>query len=142
MAETSEAPRLRIGELARQVELNPRTIRYYEAIGLLPEPERSPSGYRLYRPADADRLRFIRRVGQLGFPLGEIGEVLALRDRGQAPCAYVADRLERRADEIDRRVAELEELKRELAELRRRARRLPAHEPPTDGYCHILEGGR
>lgn len=132
--------KLRIGVLAERVGVNPKTIRYYEEVGLLPAPERSASGYRLYRSADADRLRFIKGVQQLGFSLGEIGEILALRDRGEAPCRYVADRLESRWREIDRQVAELERLKRELERLRERSSRLPAQEPAADAYCHILEG--
>lgn len=142
MAEIAEEAQCRIGDLAQRLGLNAKTIRYYEEIGLLPEPERSASGYRLYGRTDADRLRFIKRVQQLGFPLGEIREVLALRDRGEAPCRYVAERLEERAREIDRQIVELRELKGELAELRRRARRLRPHDPATSGYCHILEGTR
>lgn len=142
MAQTAEVPRLRIGELAARVGLNAKTIRYYEEIGLLPEPERSASGYRKYGPTDADRLRFIKRVQQLGFALGEVGEVLTLRDRGEAPCSYVAKRVELRAREIDRQIAELEELEGELAKLQRRARQLPPRDPLGGGYCHILERGR
>lgn len=138
MAVTGES-RLHIGELARRTGLNPKTIRYYEQIGLLPVPGRSPSGYCLYETEDEDRLRFIHRVQRLGFTLGEIGEVLALRDRGHAPCHYVTKRLEHRAREINNHIAELNKLKTELNELQRRARVLPAHEPPTSGYCHILE---
>lgn len=138
---TGDGARLLIGDLAERVEVNAKTIRYYEEIGLLPRPARSPAGYRLYRAADAERLRFIKGVRRLGFSLGEIGEVLALRDRGEQPCNYVTGLLERRAHAVDRQVAELKQLKRELAELRRRASSRPAHDPGTGGYCHILEGG-
>lgn len=138
METSTGEPRLRIGKLAQQVGVNAKTIRYYEQIGLVSAPARTGSGYRLYHPADADRLRFIKRVQQLGFTLGEIGEVLALRDRGEAPCPYVAERLERRAREIDRAIAELTALKRELALLRQCARRLPSPDREAK-YCHILE---
>ena len=128
-----------IGELAARLGLNPKTIRYYEEVGLLPEPERSDGGYRRYRRGDEERLRFVRGVRRLGFALGEIREVLALRDRGERPCSYVAELIEQRASEVDGQIAELERLKGELAELRARARRLRPEDCGPKGYCHILE---
>ncbi len=86
-----------------------------------------------------ERLRFIKGVRQLGLSLGEIAEILALRERGAPPCSYVSERLERRAEAIDRQIAQLVQLKDALTELRRRARRLPPRTPAADGYCHILE---
>ncbi|HEV2128208.1 MAG TPA: MerR family DNA-binding transcriptional regulator, partial [Thermomicrobiales bacterium] len=55
----SHTTKLRIAELAAQLNLNPKTIRYYEQIGLVPAPARTPAGYRLYGLAEQDRLRFI-----------------------------------------------------------------------------------
>lgn len=130
---------LLIGELAARLGVNPKTIRYYEEVGLLPEPERSDGGYRCFGRADEERLRFVRGVRRLGLALGEIREVLALRDRGEPPCSYVAELLEQRASEVDGQIAELERLKGELAELRDRARRLRPEDCGPDGYCHILE---
>jgi DNA-binding transcriptional MerR regulator len=69
--------------------VRPGTIRYYEAIGLLPSPPRSPSGYRQYTEADAERPEFIRSAKALGVRLDDIREVLAFRDRGAYPCPYV-----------------------------------------------------
>jgi len=129
---------LRIGELGRRLDLNPKTIRYYEQIGLLPPAERSDSGYRLFSRQDEERLRFIASARRVGFGLGEIKEVLALRERGQAPCRYVSETIERRRSEIDSQLADLRRLKGELDELSERARtRPPAGEQA--GYCHILE---
>lgn len=133
---------LRIGELAGRLGLNPRTIRYYEQIALLPEPERSDAGYRLYGAADEERLRFIRNARRSGFGLGEIKEILALRDRGEAPCAYVASAIDLRLREVDDRIAELERVRGELVDLRARARSLPRPSRRADAYCHILERGK
>ena len=130
---------LLIGELASRLGLNPKTIRYYEEVGLLPEPERSDGGYRRYGRSDEERLRFVRGVRRLGFTLGEIREVLALRDGGERPCSYVAELIEQRASEVDDQIAELERLKGELAELRDRAQRLRPEDCGPEGYCHILE---
>jgi len=131
--------RLQIGELARRLGLNPRTIRYYEGVGLLPEPRRSEAGYRLYGEEDERRLRFISSARRVGFPLGEIKEILALRDGGKAPCRYVSEAIERRQRELDRQLADLRRLRAELAALSVRARSLGSQSPPTEGYCHILE---
>ena len=63
---------MRIGQLANEVGLNPKTLRYYEQIGLLPAPQRSPSGYRLYTAADRERLDFIAKAKAIGLTLEEI----------------------------------------------------------------------
>ena len=66
----------RIGELARWAGINPRTLRYYERIGLLAPSGRTDAGYRLYTEQDARRLAFIRRAQALGLSLAEISRVL------------------------------------------------------------------
>jgi DNA-binding transcriptional MerR regulator len=112
---------VRIGELAERMALNPRTIRYYESIGLLPVPERTASGYRAYDEADVDRLAFIKSAQRLGLALDEIREVLALRDRGEAPCGYVRELISKEIVDIDRRLKELRGLRQELVALDQRA---------------------
>lgn len=126
-----------ISELAGRLRLNPRTLRYYERIGLLPEPERTGAGYRLYGPADEERLRFIKAAQRVGLTLGEVRETLAFRERGEPPCCYIAERLDERLDEIDRRLRELRAAKHELGALRQRIREHGPIERP-DGYCHYL----
>ena len=130
---------MRIGELAGRLDLNTQTIRYYERIGLLPEPERTESGYRAYGAEDERRLRFIKNARSAGLTLGEVKEVLAFHERGEAPCAYVTEAIARRAEEIERQIAELTKFKRELDRLHERAANLSAREPRPEGYCHIIE---
>lgn len=108
---------VRIGELADRLGLNPKTIRYYEGIGLLPEPERSPSGYRDYGEQTAELLTFIRTAQRLGLKLDEVREILALRNRGEPPCGYVRALLHRQVGEIDQRIAELRQLRKDLVAL-------------------------
>ncbi len=69
-------PMMTIGELASAAHVNIETIRYYEREGILPEPPRTPAGYRQYTEADRWRLAFIRRGKTLGFTLKEIAELL------------------------------------------------------------------
>jgi DNA-binding transcriptional MerR regulator len=125
--------------VAERSGVNPTTIRYYEDIGLVPEPERTTSGYRNYEDAAVTRLSFIRAAQGIGLSLGEIKEVLALRERGDTPCVHVIALIEQHASELAERIAALEQMHRELVELARQARR---HPPRDDSeFCHIIESG-
>ena len=130
---------LRIGELAKRLDLNTQTVRYYERIGLLPEPERSEAGYRLYGEEDERRLRFVKNARNVGLTLGEVKEVLAFHERGEPPCEYVTGVIARRAEEVERQIAELMEFKQELDRLSKRARKQPNRELQPQSYCHIIE---
>ncbi len=130
---------MRIGELGRQVGVDPPTIRFYESVGVLPQAERTPAGYRTYGSADADRLRFVALARSLGLALDDIREILGLRDRGEAPCAYVRDLLDRQAESVEQRMGELERLADELRRLQRVARTIPDMAPGDRCVCHILE---
>lgn len=78
-----------IGSVARELGLNPKTLRYYEDIGLLPEADRTDSGYRVYPPEVVNRLKFIKQAQRLGFKLDEIKDILSLKEKGSEPCAHV-----------------------------------------------------
>ena len=108
---------LRIGELAADLGINPKTIRYYEEIGLLPVPARSPAGYRLYRAADGERLRFIAKAKAIGFTLREIREILTRRDDGMEPCPYVGELLAQKLTTVETRLQLLTEMRAELLAL-------------------------
>ncbi len=123
------------GELAERLGINPRTIRYYESIGLLPEPERSDSGYRVYDESDVERLVFIKAAQRVGLVLDEAREILALRDRGEAPCAYVRGVLSRQVADIDRQLEELHRLREQLVALDLRAQEVPAE----GAICGLIE---
>ncbi|MGH9130764.1 MAG: heavy metal-responsive transcriptional regulator [Acidimicrobiales bacterium] len=127
---------MRIGALADAVGVNPKTVRYYEDIGLLPKPERTASGYRDYTEVDQGRLAFVKTAQHLGLSLADIREILALRDRGEAPCAFVLDVLERQEVEVDRRIAELQVLRAELSALKTQADQMPQ---AGASYCPVIE---
>lgn len=122
---------MRIGEVAERVGINPKTIRYYEGIGLLPDPERLASGYREYNDDDVDRLGFIRTAQRLGLTLAEISEILAFREREERPCEYVLGVLDRQVADLDRRMAEMAQLRRELIALKGKADRLQRRKGAT-----------
>ena len=108
---------MEIRELADQTRVTAKTIRYYESIGVLLPPRRKPNGYRDYGESDVNRVRFVASARRLEFSLDDITEILALRDRREAPCRVVLDLLDEKADEVHQRIAELERLEAELREL-------------------------
>ncbi len=108
---------LTVSKLADRVGTSADTLRYYERIGLLPEPERSPAGYRLYGDEAEERVRFIKRAQRFGLRLEEIGELLDIRRRGLCPCGRTRRLLEARVAELDRELATLSALREDIAEM-------------------------
>ncbi|MDA8399406.1 MAG: heavy metal-responsive transcriptional regulator [Actinomycetota bacterium] len=129
---------MRIGELADAAGVNPKTIRFYEQTGLLPEPRRTPSGYREYDDADEERLLFIKTAQRLGLTLADIREILAFRDRGERPCDYVLGVLDRQVADLDRRIDELVNLRSDMMALKAQADRLSRDDTC---YCGVIEHG-
>lgn len=127
---------LQIGQLANELGLNPRTIRYYEAIGLLPQPSRTRSGYRRYGNEDRERLEFIANAKALGLSLHQIGEIFAIRHRGEPPCRHVVGLLDQKLTEIDEQIRALTDLRRELLALRHEAEGQTSCNAPI---CAIIE---
>lgn len=98
-----------IGALGRLTGCRVVTIRYYEGIGILPKPERTKGGHRIYGRAHLERLAFIRKGRDLGFPLDSIRSLLTFSERrSDAPC-----------DEVDKiAVSHLAEVRGKIAGLR------------------------
>ena len=107
-----------IQELAQRTGVSAKTIRYYESIGLLPNPQRAENNYRQYTTEVIERLRFIVTARGLGFNLTDIGEFLAARDEGSLPCKRVLDSFDQRISDIDRRIADLLALRDTLQRIR------------------------
>lgn len=105
---------LTVSKLAEQVGTSPDTLRYYERIGLLPEPDRSPSGYRLYDDDAVERVRFIKRAQRFGLRLDAIGELLGIRQRGLCPCGRTRRLLEARLAELDEEMTALSRLRDDI----------------------------
>lgn len=103
-----------IGALSGMSGVNVETIRYYERIGLLAKPARSPGGYRLYRSADAERLGFIRGARDLGFSLDEVRQLLGLADGDSQSCRRVRDIAVRHLSEVRSKIEDLRRMKRVL----------------------------
>ncbi len=106
-----------IRDLAQHTDISAHTIRFYEAKGLLPAPQRAANNYRQYTPTDVERIRFIASARSLGFALDDIAEILTARDQGIAPCQRVLDVIRQRLEAIDHRIADLFALRESLAGL-------------------------
>ena len=129
---------MRIGELAERTGVGARTIRYYESFGLLPEPERTPSGYRDYDAAAAERLRFVRDAQTTGLSLAEIKSVLELKDVGARSCDHTRALLERHLAEIDDQLERLQSARSELVALAERAGRLDPAACTDPHRCQVI----
>jgi DNA-binding transcriptional MerR regulator len=155
---------LRIGDVAKLAGTTPRTIRYYEEIGLLPEaPERPSGGHRLYTHAEVERLREIMRLKELlGVSLDELKDLLTAEEARAAVRAQLRrddvhperrrellkealGHLDHQLELVEHRAAELAKLRSELCETRKRVRRklreLDAHAGGAFGSTHALETG-
>lgn len=132
--------KMKIGELARRTGFSTKAIRYYELLKLLPEPDRTESGYRLYGQKDVERLEFIEKAKHLGFSLEDIRDILILDEQQQRPCVHVLALLDQKLKQVDDVLRDLKDFRKELAGLRKESaeqiERLPA-----DAICGIVERG-
>jgi len=136
----------RIGEVADRLGVSPRTIKYYEEIGLLVPGERSPGGFRLYAEPDVERLRRILRLKDMGFSLAAIREFISVRDDAREATREIVlqettKHLEAREHELTSRIDKLrrdlesaedlrQELQRDIALCQSRMRELKKSNPP------------
>ena len=125
---------LKIGDVAERGGVNLQTIRYYEREGLLPEPPRLASGYRLFPEAAVRRVRFIKRAQELGFSLAEIRELLSLRENANAGAQDLRERARAKVADIEEKIRTLRAMKKALNAL---AESCPGCGPLSE--CPILD---
>ena len=123
---------MKIGQVAAEAEVTIDTVRFYERRGVLPTPERRPSGYREYTPATVERLRMARALQQLGFTLDEVIDALHAHDAGETSQASQLWRLEAVIDRIDTKIAELRRTRRAITNTIAECR---------DGRCRFQPAG-
>lgn len=108
---------MKIGELAKKTGCKVVTIRYYEKEGLLTEPERTESNYRVYAKGDVERLDFIRHCRRHGIKLDEIKKLLAFKDQPQKDCAWIGELVALHIRDVQEQVASLKHLQYHLEQL-------------------------
>ena len=117
LAKPDAARELSIAEVCRELDLSPRTVRYYEELGLLPGVRRRAGGRRVYGADELQRLRFITRLKALGLTLQEVGElnqVHAIEGGTRAMLYHLEELLARRLADLDQRIAELGQLRDQI----------------------------
>lgn len=130
---------MKIQELSQVTGVPAKTIRYYEESKVLPSPKRKPNGYREYNQSDIDRLRLVAGARRLDLSLDDIREILALRDRREAPCRMLLDRIQQKADEVSERIGVLQRLEADLRNLHTLGLTFPTDD--VDGkncVCHLV----
>jgi MerR family mercuric resistance operon transcriptional regulator len=105
------------GALSQKTGVNSETIRYYEKINLIPAPERTTNGYRVYDVVHLKRLSFIKRCRELGFTLKEIAALLALVDGGNYTCAEIRDHTVIHLKDVDDKIRDLRKMQRTLRQM-------------------------
>lgn len=130
---------MKIQELSLATGVPTRTIRFYEKSDVLPSPTRKPNGYRDYDQIDIDRLRLVAGARRLDLSLDDIQEILALRDRREAPCRTLLERIQQKADQVAERIIMLQHLEAELRDLHSLGITFPTDD--VDGkkcVCHLV----
>lgn len=128
-----------IGKAARQAGVTAQAIRYYERQGLLPPPQRTHTGYRLYGTEVVGRLNFIRQARDLGLSLAEIKEIFRLSEAGSAPCCRVRELLTGKLDELARRISEMTRFRSELQAFLRKIANVPDQSDASSQVCQLIE---
>jgi len=105
------------GLLAKQTGVNIETIRYYEKIGLMPDPPRTSGGHRIYDESLLKRLSFVRRCRELGFSLDQLRGLLKLVDGGSYSCAEVLESVQAHLERISGKIRDLRRMQKTLREL-------------------------
>ena len=106
-----------IGTVAAELGVSPKTLRYYEALGLLPRSSRNKSGYRIYDSGTGFRVRFITRAKTLGLTLKEIQTILEIYNSGKPPCRSFQRLLQSHVRRIDTQIQHLRSLRESLRNL-------------------------
>jgi Cd(II)/Pb(II)-responsive transcriptional regulator len=124
---------MKIGKLALAAGTQPETVRYYERLGLLPQPDRTESNYRIYDEGHLERLLFIRNCRAVGMTLDEVTGLLYFRDRPDLACHEINQLLDTHIARLGKQLRDLHRLEQYLRELR-----ACCDSPRTAGDCGIL----
>jgi Hg(II)-responsive transcriptional regulator len=124
---------MRTGQVAAEAGVNVQTLRYYERRGLLAQPSRQESGYRVYGPDAVRTVRFIKRAQELGFSLGDAEALLDLAAGGPESCEAARELADQKIADLDRRIADLQAMRDSLRRLAATCLR-----PPDDRECPLL----
>lgn len=130
---------MQIGAFAKRSRVTVQTVRFYERLKLLPEPQRKGSGYRVYSEPDLKRLSFIRQAKSLGFSLDEIRDILRMRERGHCPCGEVVSMAERHLRTVEQQMVQLSKFRNGLRQALQQWEKSGKHTVSADAICALIE---
>lgn len=108
---------MRAGELAKRTGVKFETLRYYESVGVLPEPKRASNGYRIYDDRHVEALEFVQSASELGFPLEQVARMTALEAGTAASCKDVAELAHEQLEDVRKRIQSLRAIEKKLKTL-------------------------
>ena len=126
-------------ELAKRTNLPVYTVRHYTRIGLLKPSRDLRNGYRLYKPSDKDRLRFITSAKELGFTLNEIERILGHAAHDESPCPMVREIVEKRISENRTKIRDLQAMQSRLERAAAMWKSMKNSEPDGHSVCRLIE---
>ncbi|HEY5891352.1 MAG TPA: heavy metal-responsive transcriptional regulator [Acidimicrobiia bacterium] len=129
---------MRIGQLATNTGVSTKTIRFYEAEGLLPVADRAANGYRVYGQQSVDRLKFIKDAQSAGLALNEISTILTLRDRGETTCHHTIALLEGHMSAVEHQIEELHRTRSHLGDMIENAKKLDPSRCDDPNRCQTI----
>lgn len=124
-----------IKELAQQTGVSAKTIRYYESIGLLPEPKRGANNYREYEDIDVERLRFIQSSRRMNYSLADIKVLLAMREASALTPHIAGAAVDEQIANVNRQIIQLSDLLARLLDVRQQIAQLPQDQPCGSRCC-------
>lgn len=130
---------MQIGELAKGAGVTVQAVRFYERLGLLPEPHRKDSGYRVYSGPDLKRLLFVRKAKSLGFSLEQIRDILQMRERGHCPCGDVIKTAERHLRVVEDQISQLSKFRDGLSRAVKKWKQSGKPTLSADAFCALIE---
>src|SRR5712691_10641570 len=142
MAHNEPGP-LRIGNLAQKSGVSRDALRFYERRGLLPKPQRTPGGFRVYPPETVDRLRFIKQAQMVGLTLQELAALVGHpNDSGLRRCRQVRDLLRAKVADVESKLSELQAFRTTLSEYLTQCARTISNSdsaPSREAECPVID---
>jgi len=131
---------LTISAFAKRSGVPSKTIRYWEALGLLPKAARSHTGYRVFDPAALRYVAFVQKSKAIGLTLAEMQEILHLARAGRCPCPEVFGWTQAKAKSVAEQIRELSALLKRLKRIEREWKRCSCEGDNCGGVCSLIAG--
>ena len=125
--------------LAEKADLSVFTVRHYTRIGLLNPSQNQTNGYNIYKQSDVTLLNFIKNAKELGFTLKEISQILDKADKGNSPCPFVREIIEKHVAENRKKIRQLKKLQKKMENAREMWTKMEDGMPDGHSICHLIE---